>query len=338
RLDPMLAPFLNADKSESEDALNKLISEYAVPIIGEVIRSKLSLSSNFFDRQEAEDLCNEAVLRVLTQLRKFKSHPGAIQIQHFKSQIHTIAYHTFCEYMREKHPLRAHLKYRIRYFLNHHQRFALWKDKQNELLCGLAEWRNRKEKISNPDLGEDFSDRALIPMREAFTHSGSRKSNIANALENILRAAKGPIELDALVNLVADRPREWMRQLNVRLETAEALAAGCRPVDEDLDRRRYFEKLWREICLLPARQRTVLLLHLKDHHGRGTLVLFPLMGIATLDQIADTLEMNPGDFDDLWKRLPLDDLSIGKRLGITRQQVINLRKSARQRLLRRMGR
>ncbi|MCI0417020.1 hypothetical protein L0222_29985 [bacterium] len=334
RLDPQLTPFLNVDESESEDALNKLISEYAVPIIREVIRSKLSLSGNFFDRQKAEDLCNEAVLRVLIQLRKFKSHPEAIPIQHFKSQIQTIAYHAFCEYMREKHPLRAHLKYRIRYFLNHHQRFALWKDKKNELLCGLAEWRNCKEKISNPDLGNHFSDRALKPMHDLFIYSRNR--NVAEILENILRAAKGPIELDALVNLVADRPRERMRQLNVQSETAQALAAGGRPVDEDLDQRRYFRKLWREICLLPSRQRAVLLLHLKDHHGRGTLVLFPLLGIATLDHIADTLEINRGDFNDLWERLPLHDLTIGERLGITRQQVINLRKSARQRLRRRM--
>jgi hypothetical protein len=40
----------------------------------------------------------------------------------------------------------------------------------------------------------------------------------------------------------------------------------------------------------------------------------------------------------LWKELPLDDLTIAGRLGATRQQVINLRKSARARLVRRLGR
>jgi len=34
--------------------------------------------------------------------------------------------------------------------------------------------------------------------------------------------------------------------------------------------------------------------------------------------------------------LPLEDAAIAERLGLTRQQVINLRKSARARLARRM--
>jgi hypothetical protein len=44
------------------------------------------------------------------------------------------------------------------------------------------------------------------------------------------------------------------------------------------------------------------------------------------------------DLDELWDELPLDDLKIAARLGMTRQQVINLRKSARARLARRMER
>ena len=38
----------------------------------------------------------------------------------------------------------------------------------------------------------------------------------------------------------------------------------------------------------------------------------------------------------LWPDLPLEDAAIAERLGLTRQQVINLRKSARARLGRRM--
>jgi DNA-directed RNA polymerase specialized sigma subunit len=36
----------------------------------------------------------------------------------------------------------------------------------------------------------------------------------------------------------------------------------------------------------------------------------------------------------LWRRLPVSDLEIAERLGVTRQQVINLRQAARQRLAR----
>jgi len=40
---------------------------------------------------------------------------------------------------------------------------------------------------------------------------------------------------------------------------------------------------------------------------------------------------------ELWNSLPLDDHAIAARLGITRQQVINLRRAARERLARRLG-
>jgi hypothetical protein len=38
----------------------------------------------------------------------------------------------------------------------------------------------------------------------------------------------------------------------------------------------------------------------------------------------------------LWNDLPLEDSKIGELLGLTRQQVINARKSGRERLARRL--
>ena len=48
------------------------------------------------------------------------------------------------------------------------------------------------------------------------------------------------------------------------------------------------------------------------------------------------LSMSAEQFSQLWDELPLDDASIARLFGITRQQVINLRKTARERLARRM--
>ena len=56
-----------------------------------------------------------------------------------------------------------------------------------------------------------------------------------------------------------------------------------------------------------------------------------------MQQIAELLERSPQEFHGLWNRLPLDDLSIAQLLGLTRQQVINLRKSARERLSRHLA-
>jgi hypothetical protein len=43
------------------------------------------------------------------------------------------------------------------------------------------------------------------------------------------------------------------------------------------------------------------------------------------------------EFASLWSRLPIDDITLAEQLDCTRQQVINLRMSARKRLRNRLG-
>jgi hypothetical protein len=80
-----------------------------------------------------------------------------------------------------------------------------------------------------------------------------------------------------------------------------------------------------------------LLLNLRDQIGDSALRLLPSSGIATIRQIAGALEMQPEALAGLWRQLPIDDLQIAGMLSLTRQQIVNLRKSARDRLVRRMG-
>jgi hypothetical protein len=49
-----------------------------------------------------------------------------------------------------------------------------------------------------------------------------------------------------------------------------------------------------------------------------------------LRELAETLAMTPEQFAEIWNQLPLDDIRIAALLNVTRQQVINLRKSARK--------
>ena len=102
-----------------------------------------------------------------------------------------------------------------------------------------------------------------------------------------------------------------------------------------MERRSYLQRLWSEIVLLPPSQRAALLLNLRDLQ-EGVIVLLPLTGVATIRQIAEAVAIPPEEFARLWNDLPLDDAAVAVRLGVTRQQVINLRKSARARLARRM--
>jgi hypothetical protein len=67
------------------------------------------------------------------------------------------------------------------------------------------------------------------------------------------------------------------------------------------------------------------------------LWVFPVMGIASIRAIAAALEMPAAELSVLWGRLPIDDNAIAERLDCTRQQVVNLRMSARKRLSHRLG-
>jgi hypothetical protein len=87
-----------------------------------------------------------------------------------------------------------------------------------------------------------------------------------------------------------------------------------------------------------AGQRSALLLNLRDGDGRNALLLLILVNAAPFDEIAAALEMTTEALTAIWNDLPIDDLTIAEMLGATRQQVMNLRKSARERLTRRLKR
>jgi len=94
----------------------------------------------------------------------------------------------------------------------------------------------------------------------------------------------------------------------------------------------FAERLWVEIRLLPVNQRLALLLNMKDN----AILLFPLCGVASIRQIATVLEMQPEKLAALWNNLPMDDNALAALLDLSRQQVINLRMSARKRLANRL--
>src|SRR5205085_6988337 len=105
---------------------------------------------------------------------------------------------------------------------------------------------------------------------------------------------------------------------------------------EQLASREAADALWVEIQQLPVRQRVALLLGARDSSGQSAVAMFPAAGVATIEQIAAVLEIAHDELASFWPDLPLDDNSIAARLGGSRQQIINLRKSARDRLARRL--
>jgi len=143
----------------------------------------------------------------------------------------------------------------------------------------------------------------------------------------------GPVLFDEFVSVMADQLQ--IREDVVVEEQSNEQSQGRDSLTQ-LESRSQIRKLWKEICDLPLRHRTALLLNLRDRQGGDALELFQLTNIATIREIAAAMDFKPEEFAKIWNELPWDDASIANHLGLTRQQVINLRQSARARLARRL--
>jgi hypothetical protein len=162
---------------------------------------------------------------------------------------------------------------------------------------------------------------------------GASGMNLGKLLELVLVRAGAPVFLDDLTDYMGVALGGFARQENLDAAATVPLSN----LADQMEQRAWLAHLWTEIIELPRNQRVALLLNLRDQVGDSALRLLPALGIASIRQIAGVLEMPPEGLAELWRRLPVDDMQLGEMLSLTRQQVANLRKSARDRLVRRMG-
>lgn len=328
------------DAAEAERLLEELVSGRAAPIIRSAVAHGLRtrVSGDVRARQDAEDVCGEVALRLVSRLRELRRDSGVGRIESFRGYVAVTAYNCCHDYLRRRHPRRHDLKNKLRYLFTHDPRFALWEGRGGVLFCGPARLR--------PGQGREAAVQAApqVPWEEdgfvarRLGGRDPRRVSLPELVAAVFEGARAPFELDALVEGVAEltglvEPSEQERSTAAAESVVRDEGPGQVAVSE---RRAYLARLWEEIVALPERQRAALLLNLRDGAGNSQLELFVLTGVTTLRGIAAALDLGPEEFAELWHDLPLDDNTIAERLGLTRQQVINLRKSARERLARRM--
>jgi hypothetical protein len=325
--DVRLVPFLRAgDEAAEREALAMLMAVHAQPLIGKILHGKLGRSS---PGAEMEDLGSKVVVLLLARLHLQKEGAGDEAVHDFGKYVATTTYRVCHDYLREKHPERHRLKTRLRYLLTREPRFALWEGAEGVWLCGWAAWRGAGLTASASARPRLAGTDSTIGLRSWERH------DLIEALASVFDGAGHPISFDGLVGLLAERSR------SMRASGAGALEVGGRPAPGDpvrqADDHIFLKQLWIEIGKLPLRMRTVLLLNLRGHEGRDVIGLLPATGIASVRDMAHALEMPVEQLAALWPDLPLDDRALAARLNATRQQVINLRASARRRLALRMG-
>ena len=338
-IDPLLEPLLpGPDGGRADELLSRLIDEHAAPVIKGVIRYKLHLNSTPTQRAEADDLYQESLLQLLARLRQFRAQPDGHPIADLRGMAAVIAHRTCSGWMRRQFPERHALKNRLHYLLTRQKGLALWQGEDGKTLAGFAAWQGRKKAAPAARLG------GLSDVEELAAHvrllKGGRQQELAEALAAVFDHLGAPVEFDELVSTLAallgvrDQPIESLPES----EEAAALTPSASESDPawQIEKRMFLQRLWEELRLLPPNQRAALLLNLRDAGGTGCITLFPATGVATVRQLADALGMSAEGFARLWNELPLEDARIAELLGLSRQQVINARKSGRERLARRL--
>ena len=326
--DPVLAPFLGAslESAAEHDALRGLIDE-VTPVIERVIHGRVGAA---VASSEREELFSEVTLQLIRKLQEIKSKPASHPISNLSGYAAVTAFHVVHAHFRRAHPERQRLRNRIRHVVRNSTPFALWQLPSGPFVCGRASWVGTvSEKCSERDL---HRIPPLSPPLSVTWSDDLQRPEITRALDHIFDHLRKPTELERLVEIVA--------QL-FQLPVTPQLAARSERIDEtsiesSLVHRSALLEVWREIDLLPSRQRIALLLGLRDENGSPITSLLIHLRIVTFDELAAAVELSTDELAAIWDELPLPDLAIAERLDVSRQQVINLRKSARERLGRRV--
>lgn len=221
--------------------------------------------------------------------------------------------------------------------LSSRKKFAVWDGINRQQICGFDTWRVKRKIRTASRRNERLRD------CQTFLQETKYRVFYENELESLLTAifkyTMEPVDLNDLTNLVADY---WDIKDHPHLSLTDAhhlIDAHAREssIESELEAEQYLKLAWREICELTLLQRRCLLLNCKFRQNPedGLEALTNTAGVTIL-QISEALEIPYEQFLAMWNDLPLEDKRIAELLNMKRQDVINVRDYARQKLSHQM--
>jgi len=316
RNDSRLEPLFRATSdAEAERAIAEVITRHAIPLARRIVHGHVQSHASF-EGVDVDDLVSLVSMRLLLKLRATRDSVEHA-VQSIEKYVSRLTYNAIHDHYRRRFPERTRLKNRLRYLLTHDRELALWSTADGTMTCGDARWSGRAAQSMPPVVDVRAEDDASATLRAVF------------------RQVDHPVEVDALVDLMS---RVWNVEEH-STETLDVEIATPQPrIDVQIEERQMLGRLWNEIRELRPLQKKALLLNLRDADTSHVLTLFVGTGTATFDELAAQLELSTDQLSAIWNELPLEDQRIAAMLGLTRQQVINLRHAARHRLGRRLSR
>jgi RNA polymerase sigma factor (sigma-70 family) len=326
-VDAALLPFLHStDESERDHTLGEFILEHASPIVRQALRRRLGFYVDRLginpDNPEAEDLYHEAVKEILKRLRELQSNPDGKEIKHFGQYVQRVTVNVCHNYLRSKAPRRYRLKSNLRYLLDSHKGFKIWKSDDSVILCGLADWPQRRAAAAS-----QLDDEQLERLAECCDVSGKslQYADTDKVVGEIFRFVGGPVELDTLVEIVATL-QGTKDQLVESLDYLEpnvilSISDSSLRVDERMEEHERIEEIWEELRRLPRKQRLAICLRFE---GENTDDLWSLLfdaGICTPLELAEEFDLSLNELMTRWARIPMSNADIAEYFDVRKQQV-----------------
>ena len=331
---PLIEAYLNAaDTSAADEILVRLLEQLVEPQVKSVIRQKLHVTlhatDNRRENQDALELAGEVKTLIVAKLSRLRTEQNPAGIDNFNGYVQAVINNTTNHYLRRKYPVRLRLKNQLRYLLSHDKRFALWSDLSGEWVCGRGEWKEQDITYAAFGIGQMEALKRTDPAPEMV--------NLSELVAAVFSINGAPMRFGDLVSTVYEACRA-SEPVEVPEEHCQDLSLNeHKQTHAKLEHTALLGELWSAINEMPIRHRSALLLNLRAPDGEGLITVLPMTRIASIPDIARCLEMSETELAAVWADLPWDDKTIAEHLGLTRQQVINLRQSARAMLKRRMN-
>lgn len=337
----LLAYLSEKDENLAKNLAEKLI-ETTKPLIEKIVaanlRNLLGSPSQFSQLQDIPDVRQEVITRLLTYFRTAREKAEPNRIKDLNAYVATVSYNCCYEYKQHKYPQRFRLKKKLQYLFTHHSALGIWQDEAQEWFGGLREWGGdlKHWKIQSLHRTQQLLNDQLPLGLQHLPDPTLKRNSAAWQLVELFNWSQEFIKLGDLITIF----QKWWNLSDETVELEDDFPSQpfeVLKIESALENGKKLKAVWSEIRLLPLAQRKALLLNLRDSVDRELVTLLPALEIASLRDIAATLEITPENLAQVWNTLPLNDQQIATEMGLERRQVINLRRSARERLVRRLS-
>jgi RNA polymerase sigma factor (sigma-70 family) len=353
----------------SKAALRDELLSQVLPTVRAILKRKtgatLADDDTRRDNVDAIELYHEVITRVWERI----STGDVNDVADVRAYAATVAHNAWSDYLRDKYPRRTSLKNRLRYFIEHQPKYALWQGATGEPMCGLRAFQFGStvvpsERITALRDGREKIPELRLPGRAFEQFDGTAWDTLLDAL---FKRLNGPIALDDLIAVtvyLVGLKEDRVESIDDDEEMDEGIADSSLTPAEVAEMRSALARLWVAITKLKTDYRCAYLLNVPGPgKSRAEIEVFVINGIASIAQIGETIALDDSQFriasagleledEDraaiellrtpreqfflLWKYLPLADLLIGRMLGLGQQQIINRRMLAMRELARAM--